>query len=225
MKLKFARVQSAFTLVELLIVITLLGIIATIVISAINPIEQANRASDAGLKADASELLSALQRYYASHNAYPWMAASCTVNGGSFCNPSNGADAQVDWLSADDPSIGLCGGANCRNAANQGELVASLELQTQFLSKSWVNPATRTPPYELLVGKGPSASDAIYVCWTPKSSSNRQVLITSESTNANKEVDTTSNYWSASGAPRGGTCTTTAGAGWGTGACEECLPE
>ena len=36
---------TGFTLVELLIVIALLGVIALIVIAAINPIEQRNRAS------------------------------------------------------------------------------------------------------------------------------------------------------------------------------------
>jgi len=219
---------QGFTLVELLIVIALLGVIATIVIAAINPIEQANRASDAGLKADASQLVSALQRYYASHNAYPWMQASCSLNNGTFCAPEGGADAEVKWLSADDPSIGLCGDANpkCRSTANLGELVASQELQNQFLSKSWINPATETPPYQLLVGKGASASDAIYVCWTPKSVSNRQKLIDSLNA-ANKMVDTTAEF-QPSGAPTAGTCatiSTTDSPGWGTGACEECVPE
>lgn len=219
---------QGFTLVELLIVIALLGIIATIVIAAINPIEQANRASDAGKKADASQLLSAIQRYYASHNVYPWQAASCAANNGSFCNPAQGADAALNWLSADDPSIGLCGDAfpNCRSTARQGELVASLELQTQFLSKSWVNPAGAVKAEELLVGKGASASDAVYVCWVPKSNSNRQVLVSSL-TGQNKQVDTTAAF-QASGAPAPGACnsiSTSVSPGWGTGACEECVPE
>ncbi len=219
MKRTFAQ---AFTLVELLIVIALLGVIATIVIAAINPIEQANRASDAGMKADASQLVSAIQRYYASHNAYPWMASTCEPNGGSFCNPVGGAGAEVQWLSADDPSVGLCGAAapNCKSTDVQGELVVSLELQNQFLSKSWVNPTSATPPYQLLVGKGGSASDAVYVCWVPKSKSNRQALIDN-----GKMVDTTQGFQS-SGAPTAGVCTLLTDAdGWSTGACSECVPE
>ena len=48
----FTPIKSGFTLVELLIVIGLLGAIALIVISAINPIEQSNRARDTKYKAD-----------------------------------------------------------------------------------------------------------------------------------------------------------------------------
>ena len=224
MKQSLARINSGFTLVELLIVIALLGVIATIVIAAINPIEQANRAADAGKKADASQLISAIERYYATHNQFPWQAASCSGNGGSFCNPLTGADAAVTWLSADDPSIGLCGGAGaaCKTTANQGELISSLELQTQFLSKSWIG-ATSIDA-KLLIGKGASASDAVFACWVPKSNSNRQNLINSVGTNANKEVDTTQGF-QASGVPTAGTCSTLTAPGWGTGACSECVPE
>jgi len=211
-------------LVELLIVIALLGIIATIVIAAINPIEQANRAQDAGKKADASQMVSAVERYYASHSLFPWQADSCSINGGTICQPAKGADAEIDWLSADDPSLGLCGakGAGCKTTKNVGELISSLELQTQFLSKSWVGAVAVGD--QLLFGKGPSASDAVYVCWVPKSNSNRQNLINSEATNSNKEVDTTQGF-QASGVPTSGACKTVADPGWATGACSECVPE
>jgi len=79
---------------ELLIVIALLGVIATIVIAAINPIEQANRASDAGMKADASQLVSAIQRYYATHSTFPW-------NDGGTIALTSTADAAIPWTSAD----------------------------------------------------------------------------------------------------------------------------
>jgi len=70
-----------FTLVELLIVIGLLGAIALIVIAAINPIEQANRARDARFRADSSQLLSAVERYYATHSSFPWEdCAGCTLD-------------------------------------------------------------------------------------------------------------------------------------------------
>lgn len=215
--------SKGFTLVELLIVIALLGIIATIVIAAINPIEQANRASDAGMKADASQIVSAIGRYYATHNQYPWQAASCATNGGSFCNPALGADAALAFLTADDPSIGLCGasGATCKTTANQGELISSLELQTQFLSKSWVGATTVAG--RLYVGKAAGASSSVYACWIPKANSNRQVLINSAAT-TNKMVNTTAGFTSA-GIPTAGTCTTITDAGWATGACAECVPE
>lgn len=217
--------SRGFTLVELLIVIALLGIIATIVIAAINPIEQANRASDAGMKADASQLISAVQRYYATHNQYPWQAASCSTNGGSFCNPLTGADAAlpIPYLSADDPSFGLCGasGAACKTTANQGELISSLELQTQFLSKSWIGASTSS---RLLVGKAANASAAVYACWVPKANSDRQNLINSLATNSKKMINTTAAF-SDAGVPAAGSCATVSDPGWSTGACSECVPE
>src|SRR3990172_8733857 len=191
MKSKFVRFQSGFTLVELLIVIALLGIIATIVIAAINPIEQANRASDAGKKADASQIISAIQRYYASHNQYPWQSPTCTTNGGTFCEPLTGAEAAVAFMSADDASIGICGANStaCKTTTNKGELIQSLELQTQFLSKSWIG--ANSVDTKIWVGKGPTSSSAVYACWVPKANSNRQTLISSAATNTNRMVDTT----------------------------------
>jgi prepilin-type N-terminal cleavage/methylation domain-containing protein len=215
--------RKGFTLVELLIVIALLGVIATIVIAAINPIEQANRASDAGMKADASQLISAIERYYTTHGQFPWQATSCSVNGGTFCDPAQGADASLSFLTADDPSIGLCGaaGAACKTTANQGELVSSLELQTQFLSKNWIG--ANAVSAKLLVGKGSGSSAAVYACWVPKANSNRQVLINSVAT-SNKMVNTTVGFTNA-GVPTAGNCVKTTDAGWATGACSECVPE
>jgi prepilin-type N-terminal cleavage/methylation domain-containing protein len=210
-----------FTLVELLIVIALLGVIATIVIAAINPIEQANRAADSGKKADASQIVSAIQRYYASHNQFPWESAACTTNGGSQCLLTS--EAEFAFLRADDPSVGVCGasGANCKTSANQGELVASQELQTAFLSKGWIN-ATAIDA-RILVGKATGSSSSVYACWIPKSNSNRQNLINSVST-GNKMVDVSS--FTSAGIPSPSTaCTTPTDADWIAGNCYECVPE
>ncbi|MBU1017224.1 MAG: type II secretion system protein [Patescibacteria group bacterium] len=68
--------KKGFTLIELLIVIVILGILATAILSAINPIEQIRKANDAGKKSDAAELLNAYERYYTTFQAYPWAAAA-----------------------------------------------------------------------------------------------------------------------------------------------------
>lgn len=217
--------SKGFTLVELLIVIALLGIIATIVIAAINPIEQANRASDAGMKADASQIVSAIERYYTAHSVFPWNAVSCSTNGGTQClnGLTNGPDDAFPFLSADDSSVGICGatGSACRTTANQGELIASLELQKTFQNKSWVGATTASS--KLWVGKAQGASSVIYVCWAPKANSNRQNLIASAQT-TNRLFDATKGF-STSGLPQAGGCTLVGEAGWTTGACVECVPE
>lgn len=59
-----------------MIVIGLLGAIALIVIAAINPIEQANRARDTRFKSDAGQLISAIDRYFAANSEFPWMTVT-----------------------------------------------------------------------------------------------------------------------------------------------------
>lgn len=63
--------QKGFTLVELLIVIVIIGILAVAVLSAIDPLEQMNRARDSGNFAKAREWVEACDRTVASSGAQP----------------------------------------------------------------------------------------------------------------------------------------------------------
>lgn len=215
--------SRGFTLVELLIVIALLGVIATIVIAAINPIEQANRARDAGMKADASQLISAIERYYTTHSQFPWEASSCDTNGGTACDYD--AEDEFPFLSADDPSVGLCGatGAACKSSANQGELIASLELQTQFLNKGWIGVTAEAE--KIFVGKGSTASGGVYACWVPKAKSNKQVLLNSAETGEVNKMFNAKTSFTSAGVPTAGECDALDSEGWATADCVECVPE
>ena len=76
---RFLRNQKGFTLIELLIVIAVLGVLAAVVLVAIDPIEQLARGRDSGRKSSISQMGHALEAYATVNNStYPpqatWMA-------------------------------------------------------------------------------------------------------------------------------------------------------
>lgn len=65
-------VKAGFTLIELLIVIAILGVLAVVVLIAINPAEQLARTRDAGTISTITQLAHAGQAYYTGNSAnYP----------------------------------------------------------------------------------------------------------------------------------------------------------
>lgn len=64
--------NKGFTLIELLIVMAILGVLAVVVLVAINPAEQLARTRDSGRVSAITQIGHAAQAYYTSHNAvYP----------------------------------------------------------------------------------------------------------------------------------------------------------
>ncbi len=204
MKNQKLKVKSlGFTLVELLIVIGLLGAIALIVISAINPIEQANKARDARFKADASQLISAIERYYASNSRFPW--ENCPGGG---CPTSQD---QFGFITAADTGVGLCGDASCSTG---GILVTSDELKTEFLTRDWVK--ATTVDKQILIGKDIGTSSSTYACFVPLAKATKDTAI------ANRTVRT--NSFTGQGIPSSGACSTST-ENWVTNNCYVCVPE
>ncbi len=79
--LRQIKTRAGFTMIELLIVISILGILAVAVLSAINPVEQINRGRDTGTQSDAEQLISAIDRHHAFQSYYPWQEdANDTAN-------------------------------------------------------------------------------------------------------------------------------------------------
>ena len=148
---------KGFTLVELLIVIAILAIIALIVIAAINPIEQANRARDTGMKADGSQLVSAIDRYFTARFEFPWVSSNPTA----YDNESS-----FGFVSAQDADVGLLG-----VGGSAGLLISTEELKPEFGTRNFM---TTTSGQDMLaVGKDASSTSSVYACYVPMSKANR----------------------------------------------------
>ncbi len=195
--------DGGFTLVELLIVIGLLGAIALIVIAAINPIEQANRARDTRFKADSAQLISAVDRYFAARSEFPWITSGGAANN----------DASYGFVSAGDEGIGICG-ATC---AVTGSLIANDELKPAFANRDFIKDHSGTDDSEkLFIGKTTGTSESIYACFIPLSKATRQKAV------ADADVYTLN----ASNGTRTATTSCDADtANWITTGCYVCIPE
>jgi len=74
--------KKGFTLIELLIVIAILGVLAVVVLVAINPVQQLARTRDAGRMSSVAQLGHAVEAYYTSHNGtYPAALADLETSG------------------------------------------------------------------------------------------------------------------------------------------------
>jgi prepilin-type N-terminal cleavage/methylation domain-containing protein len=65
------RMNQGFTLVELIIVIAILGLLATAALAVLDPFTQFQKANDAKRKADLSQIQKALEVYYQDYGEYP----------------------------------------------------------------------------------------------------------------------------------------------------------
>lgn len=79
--------QRAFTLVELLIVIALLGALAVGLLAALDPFEQLKKGTDTGRRNLTSEVHNAIIRYFAIKENMPW----CPTGSGCPADPSGTA--------------------------------------------------------------------------------------------------------------------------------------
>jgi len=169
--------NKGFTLIELLVVITLIGILAVAVLSAINPIEQINKARDAGRRADSAQILKALDRYFASTEEFPW-------NNTGWTTPVSPISAEFLGRASMN-GVGICGGDTATPATGaytaetvgangcsyEGLLISTEELKAQFGKRKAfrTSPAAEDKFYLVKVANDPSVS----VCFVPSSKATR----------------------------------------------------
>jgi len=160
---RFINKTRGFTLIELLIVIALIGILAVALLSAINPLEQLRKGRDSARKADASELLNAVERFNASYQCYPWNydGAVCTVSGSY--TPLGGGTASVE------PSFTTGGNVEFL-------LVPSGEVKTEFTTR--VDTASTSGPsagkiFLAEVDGSTNIEGAVKICFEPESNTGR----------------------------------------------------
>ena len=68
---KFLKSGAGFTLIEVLITMAIIGVMATGLIIAVNPLVQIQKANDAKRKSDLSSVQKALETYYQDNGRYP----------------------------------------------------------------------------------------------------------------------------------------------------------
>jgi len=147
------KTLRGFTMIELLIVIAVLGVLAVAVLSAINPIEQINRSKDTGSRADAEQILGAVDRFYTSIGWYPWLIATCQAGCGQAWISSQGS-----W-----PDAG--GTVQVLTKLSQ---TGTAELKAAFVSR--IQGTNYNPIYVYNEG---NSGDATYACFKPFSNAFR----------------------------------------------------
>ena len=216
--------NKGFTLVELLIVISLIAILSVAVLATINPIEQANKAKDSTVQNDAAEVMNAYERYYVNGTEYPWM--QYTEGAGD----EIGVDDAVLFRS-DQRGFGICYGPNSDSAVvagtcntsgtNLGNLIENDELKTSFAGKGEFQTPGDLYENSLYLFKAGGSGGSVYVCYVPKAKSNRQLtdkLYCLYDSNGQWGVTGTKEMVKASEASGGRQCTAlpVTSANWGT---------
>jgi len=96
--------KNAFTLIELLVVIAIIGVLAAVVLVAINPARRMRQARDSGRKSDVGQIATASQAYYTTMGYYAENIASLVSSGDLKQEPTDAQGNHYGYSRADDSS-------------------------------------------------------------------------------------------------------------------------
>ncbi len=160
-KFKFA---SGFTMIELLVVIAILGVLAVVVLGAINPLEQINRGRDTSSQSDSENLHGAIERYSANIGRFPWMATGADEDEISPITQISDAAPEhivgcsiLEILGQGDPAVLGCNGTQ--------------EIKSAMVERVGSEATSRG---HYLYYRGIETGDSVYVCFSPQSNAFRQ---------------------------------------------------
>ncbi len=227
------RKNLGFTLIELLVVITLIGILAVAVLSALNPIEQINKARDAGKRADASQLLTALDRYFASNSKFPWnnyashitsvdmeFAGTAEMTGVGVCGDGDQTDDAAGG-NALDASQTNTGGCIATDSSYDGYLVSTEELKRQFGKRAYFK-STAVDTDKLYIFKAED-DPSVSICFVPASKATRDTADDANTALKDLGIDGSGNPTQVTTCP--GAPTSWATLTGANPACFVCIPE
>lgn len=175
-KALLARLKSGgFTMIELLIVISILGILAVMVLAAINPLEQINRGRDTAKRGDAEQMLGAFERYNAFNGYFPWQADETDATAANIA-----LDMQMvneTWVS----NTSVTTTTACQILERLSTAVTPNCIGTDELKMSYIDrvnedggtTAVTAQPRALYVYYEGGAGDNAYVCFSPQSAAFR----------------------------------------------------
>jgi len=90
--------NKGFTLIELLVVIALVGVLAGVVIVAINPATRLAEGRDAGRKSDIGQIATGMEAYFTRNQVYPDVVSDLVTSGDlkrEPTDPSTGASYTI----------------------------------------------------------------------------------------------------------------------------------
>ena len=143
--------EGGFTILELLVVIAIIGIIAAVVLVALD--ESREKGRDAGRASQTQEILKALELYYSDNGSYP--TVSGTYNTGDYLDQIDSFGGYLKRM----PDEAGSRYYYCVSAGGSSVLLA-VNTERDDGGSDWCNITRSNPPYGCDVWQTANASDS-----------------------------------------------------------------